>query len=288
MTQFTIFGGTGFIGRHLASALKSAGLPVSVPSRDMHLPTAMSMGHVIYCAGVTADFRSRPYDTMEAHVGFLGRVLEQADFDSFLYLSSTRIYDGADRGTEEMTFSIDPWSPNDLYNLSKLSGEALCLNHDNPRVRVARLSNVYGTGMYSSGAGLQNFLTSIILDAVSKRHVELQSAPGSTKDYVHIGDVVRALAMIAIDGTDRIYNIASSINISHEQLLDRLAEITGCTWSTAPDAPHVGYPAISTARLSTTFSNAGLLWEPAHVLDRLPGLILAAGGGTPLTEGAFG
>lgn len=288
MTQFTVFGGTGFIGRHLASALKSAGLPVTIPTRDTHLPTAMSMGHVIYCAGVTADFRTRPYDTMDAHVGYLGRVLEQSEFDSLLYLSSTRIYDGAERGVEESTFSVDPWSPNDLYNISKLAGEALCLNHANPRVRVARLSNVYGTGMYSPRTGLQNFLTSIIQQAISERHVELQTAPGSSKDYIHIGDVVRALAMIAIDGSDRIYNVASSVSVSHEQLLDRLAEITGCTWSTAADAPHVGFPAISTARLATTFSNAGLEWQPAHVLDRLPGLVLAANGGKTLTEGAFG
>lgn len=288
MTQFTIFGGTGFIGRHLTSALKSAGLPVSMSARDTQLPTTTSLGHVIYCAGVTADFRTRPYDTMEAHVGYLGRILEQTNFDSLLYLSSTRIYDGAARGTEESTFSVDPWSPNDLYNISKLAGEALCLNHPNPRVRVARLSNVYGTGMYSPAAGLQNFLTSVVLQAVTECHVELQTAPGSTKDYVHIGDVVRALAMIAIDGTDRIYNVASAMNISHEQLLDRLAEVTGCTWSTAPDAPHVGFPAISTARLAHTFSNAGLLWEPENLLDRLPGLVLAAEGGKPLTEGAFG
>lgn len=288
MTQFTIFGGTGFIGRHLASALKSANIPVSMPPRDIHLPTAMPMGHIVYCAGVTADFRHRPYDTMDAHVGFLGRILEQAEFDSLLYLSSTRIYDGASRGSEEMTFTVDPWSPDDLYNISKLAGEALCLNHRNPRVRVARLSNVYGAGMYSSGNGIQNFLASIILQAVSERHVELRTAPGSTKDYIHIGDVVRALAMIAIDGTDRVYNVASSINVSHEQLLDRLTEITGCTWSTAADAPHVTFPGITTGRLVATFADAGLLWEPAHVLDRLPDLTLAAKSGLPLTEGAFG
>lgn len=286
--MFTIFGGTGFIGRHLVSALKSAGLPVSVPARDAPLKSSAQMGHIIYCAGVTADFRTRPYDTMEAHVGYLSRILALGGFDSFLYLSSTRIYDGAVRGSEETTFTIDPWSPDDLYNISKLAGETLCLNHDNPRVRVARLSNVYGTGMYSSDTGLQNFLSSIILQAVSEGHVQLQTAPGSTKDYIHVGDVVRALAMIAIDGTDRIYNVASATDVSHEQLLDRLSEITGCSWSTSPDAPHVGYPGISTTRVAAAFASAGLQWEPAHILDKLPDLTLAAKSGAPLTEGAFG
>jgi len=118
--------------------------------------------------------------------------------------------------------------------------------------------------------------------------VQLQTAPGSSKDYIHIGDVVRALAMIAIDGTDRIYNVASATNVSHEQLLDRLAEITGCTWSTAPDAPHVSFPGISTGRVASAFSAAGLTWDPEHLLHRLPDLIQAAKSGSHLTEGAFG
>lgn len=288
MTLFTIFGGNGFIGRHLASALKSADLPVSTPQRDVTPETLGAMGHIVYCAGVTADFRNRPYDTMDAHVGLLSRILASGTYDSLLYLSSTRLYDGASHGGEETTFTVDPWSPNDLYNISKLAGETLCLNHENPRVRVARLSNVYGTGMYSRDPGLPNFLSSVILDAVTKRHVQLQTAPGSTKDYIHISDVVRALAMIAIDGADRIYNIASAINVSHEQLLDRLSEITGCTWSTAPDTPQVSFPAISTGRVAAAFAAAGLRWEPASLLDRLPDLTRAAQSGTHITEGAFG
>lgn len=288
MALFTIFGGSGFIGRHLASALKATGQPVSIPERDASVESLGAMGHVIYCAGLTADFRSRPHDTMEAHVGLASRILACGEFDSLVYLSSTRIYDGASNGSEEMTFSVDPWSPNDLYNISKLAGESLCLNHTNQKVRVARLSNVYGTGMFSEGPGGQNFLASVIRDAISENHVELQSAPGSAKDYIHIGDVVRALALIAIDGRERIYNVASGETVSHEQLLDGLSEMTGCTWSTAPDSPHVGFPSITTGRIATAFTGAGLTWSPSRLLDRLPDLTYAAGSGAHLTEGAFG
>lgn len=288
MALFTIFGGAGFIGRHLANALQATGQPVSTPQRDASIDSLGALGHVIYCAGLTADFRTRPHDTMEAHVGLVSRILAFGEFESLVYLSSTRIYDGAARGSEEMTFSVDPWSPNDLYNISKLAGESLCLNHDNPKVRVARLSNVYGTGMYDSGGGGENFLGSVIRDAISERHVELNSAPGSAKDYIHIGDVVRALTLIAIDGQERIYNVASGDTVSHEQLLDRLAEITGCTWSTAPDSPHIGFPGITTERITAAFAGAGLLWSPSRLLDRLPDLAYAAGSGAHITEGAFG
>lgn len=288
MALFTIFGGFGFIGRHLAAALQSTGQPVSTPQRDAPLDSLGPLGHVIYCAGLTADFRTRAHDTMEAHIGLVSRILSQCEFDSLLYLSSTRIYDGAARGSEEMTFSVDPWSPNDLYNISKLAGESLCLNHASPKVRVARLSNVYGTGMFSDGPGGQNFLGSVIRDATTASHVELHSAPGSAKDYIHIGDVVRALTLIAIDGNERIYNVASGDTVSHEELLDRLSEITDCTWSTAPDSPHVGFPEIMTGRIAAAFAGAGLAWSPSRLLDRLPDLTYAAGSGANFTEGAFG
>ena len=288
MALFTVFGGSGFIGRHISSALKATGQPVSTPERDVPVETLGRLGHVLFCAGLTADFRTRPYDTMEAHVGLISRILSTGDFDSLVYLSSTRIYDGATHGSEEMTFTVDPWSPNDLYNISKIAGEALCLNHQNPRVRVARLSNVYGAGMFGSDGGGANFLSSVIDSAIADGHVELQSAPGSAKDYIHISDVVRALTLIAIEGTDRVYNVASGRNVSHEQLLDRLAETSGCTWSTAPDAPHVGFPEIMTARIASAFSGAALSWEPSRLLDRLPDLVFAANRGAHLTEGAFG
>lgn len=286
MSLFTIFGGRGFIGRHIANALKNADQPVMLPNRGDDPAGLGKLGHVIYCIGLTADFRERPHDTMEAHVAYLSKILQSADFESLLYLSSTRIYDGARRGSEEMMLSVDPWSPNDLYNLSKLSGEALCLNHPNPRVRVARLSNVYGPAMFSPGDKNQNFLGSIVHDAVVQGRIVLQTSAGSSKDYIHISDVVRALAMIAIDGEERLYNVASGTAVSHEQLLDRLSEITGCTWTHASDAPFVSFPQISTRRITGAFRNAGIDWNPINVLDRLPELILAASGKQDFTKGA--
>ena len=286
MSLFTIFGGNGFIGRHLAAALDNAGQPVHVPERGSAPEELGELGHAVYCIGLTADFRERPYDTMDAHVGYLSQVLRTGRFQSFLYLSSTRIYDGASHGSEEMMLSVDPWSPNDLYNLSKLSGEALCLNHPNPKVRVARLSNVYGSAMFAAPAENQNFLGSIIRSALSDRHVVLQTSASSSKDYIHIQDVVRALAMISIDGEERLYNVASGRAVSHEHLLDRISEITGCSWSVSGDAPFVSFPAISTSRITGAFRAAGIDWAPMALSDKLPDLIHAARGVSNPTRGA--
>ena len=81
----------------------------------------------IFAIGLTADFRSRPLDTMDAHVSALAEVLRCGRFDSLTYLSSTRVYAGLPRGCGNATLVVNPSDASDLYNLSKLAGEALCL-----------------------------------------------------------------------------------------------------------------------------------------------------------------
>lgn len=286
MPYFTVFGARGFIGSHLRAALEDAGHSVLAPPRGADPDAIGDMGHVVYCAGVTADFRERPYDTMDAHVGYLSRVLRAGSFDSLLYLSSTRIYDGAADGAEDGVVNVDPMSPSDLYNLSKLAGESLCLNESGPTVRVARISNAYGTAMFANGSASTNFLASVIADAVSTRPLVLGTSPASAKDYVHIFDVVRALVLIALAGSERIYNVASGENVTHEDLLDRICALTGREWSSASDAPVSSYPRIRTERLAQEFAQFDLPWRPARLFDRLDSLIRTARGHTTFREGA--
>ena len=94
MRQATVIGAFGFIGRHLSRHLQRQGFDVHEASRDERSWPDGSLGHVFYCAGLTADFAQRPHDTVDAHVALLDRVLRQQRFASLVYLSSTRLYDG--------------------------------------------------------------------------------------------------------------------------------------------------------------------------------------------------
>jgi nucleoside-diphosphate-sugar epimerase len=222
------------------------------------------LGHVFFCVGLTADFRERPLDAIEAHVNAAAAVLRYARFESFLYLSTTRVYSGAAEAVETARISVDPSDPNDLYNLSKLAGEATCLAIPRPEVRIARLSNVFGSDM-----GPQNFLGSII-QAAKRGRLELGQALESAKDYVSVEDVADALVRIARAGEARLYNVASGFDVTHGELAADLACLTGCAVTVADGAPVVRFPTIHTERLS------GLLdWKPVSVLDRLPALITA-------------
>jgi nucleoside-diphosphate-sugar epimerase len=273
MAQFTVLGANGFIGRHLMQHLQACGHAVSAPARGVHLADRQTLGHVIYAIGLTADFRTRPYKTMEAHVCLLGDFLRRARFESFTYLSSTRLYGGAGSTGEDADLSVNPNNPGDLYNLSKLAGEALCLVHSQPTVRVARLSNVYGSGMGADGAPSQNFLAAVIREAVQDGRIVLRTAPQSAKDYVAIDDVVRALRRIALSGTRRIYNVACGRNVSHAELAAGLARLTGCAVDAVPGASLAGFPVIDTSRIETLFAQPDDPWSPAALPDRLPALV---------------
>lgn len=263
--NFTILGASGFIGRHLVASLRADGHAVQMPERGSTSLLRQPLGHVIYCIGLTADFRSRPYDTVQAHVGLLADVLRQADFDSLLYLSSTRVYARSAAGVEDAALPVDVADPSDLYNLSKLAGESLCRSCGRSGVRVARLSNVVG-----HDPGSQNFLAALVREALAGRIV-LQSDPASSKDYILLDDVVRLLPRIAVDGRDWIYNVASGIKLSHGQVAARLAELTGCAVASQAAAPAQSFPEIDIARIRSEFN-----YRPSPVLEVLPQLVDSA------------
>ncbi len=241
----TVFGAGGFIGSRLAAHLQGLGWEVLALHRGDESWLGRDLGHVFYCVGLTADFRTRPFETIEAHVGLAVDVLRRGRFESFLYLSSTRVYAKSDRGDETAALVVDPSDPSDLYNLSKLMGEAACLAVDRPQVRIARLSNVFGEGM-----GESNFLMSVLSEAIRTGAVELQQGLASAKDYIAIEDVLEALVCVSVAGRERLYNVAAGRNTSHAQILDAVQALTGRRASVAPDSPTVAFPPISVDRLA--------------------------------------
>src|SRR3989442_14364126 len=105
MSTFTVVGGRGFIGGHLVRHLQSLGHTCQVPARGER---PAEPAHVIYAAGLTGDFRQKPFETVRAHVSDLVALLHHGSFDSFLYLSSTRVYAGQERTEEETSVLVNP------------------------------------------------------------------------------------------------------------------------------------------------------------------------------------
>jgi nucleoside-diphosphate-sugar epimerase len=251
VATYTVLGAGGRIGRRLVARLRADGHAVHAPARGEPLPRHR-LGHVIYAVGVTADFRTRPLEAMQAHVCALMPLLAGTPFESLLYLSSTRVYLGAGHGREDAPVPVCSANASDLYNLSKLAGEAACLHAGRDAVRIARLSNVVIDDDDDDGA---DFVPTLRREARDGRIV-LRADPESAKDYVHVDDVVALLPRIAAGGRERIYNVGSGVQIRHRQWADALRAATGCAVAAAPGAPTLSFPPLDVSRIRTEFGFA--------------------------------
>lgn len=258
----TVLGASGFIGSHLAQELRAQGVEVATPGIDHDL-RGEDLGAGFYCIGVTADFRSRPFDTVESHVSKFARVLEETSFESLVYLSSTRIYGtGHEPGHEDDGIIIRPWTIDHLYNLSKLLAESLA-NASGKPVKAVRLSNVYGADL-----GSQNFLSSILSDAARGRKITLHTSMDSSKDYINVNAATARIARIGFEGDRSLYNVASGTNVTNRELADCIRTHTDVEIETAPDSPMVAMAPVDITRVVDEFG-------PIHsdVLADLPALI---------------
>lgn len=255
-------GAAGFIGRHLATRLAELAIEHFCPPRD-EIPRGSSLGTIVYCIGVTGDFRVRALGTVRAHVCRLLDVLESCMFDSLVYLSSTRIYErrlGVAR--EEDAIAVNSLDASDLYNISKIMGEAAVLASGH-RARVVRLSHVYGVN-----PGSPTFLSTMITRALMEGRIHLRTSLESSRDFVSVHDVVEMLIRIAREGRQSVYNLASGSNTSNAGIVSILREHTGCEVSIAEHAETTIPPRIAIDRLVEEFGFA-----PRPLLPELPHLI---------------
>ena len=262
--MITVLGASGFIGSHLVAHLARSGAAFRAPGRNESLE-GTELGHIIDCVGLTSDFRSRPWDAVEAHVGRLLEIVRTCAFDSILYLSSTRLYRlNARPAREADPLGFEPEEPEDLYGLSKATGEAMVLSLG-AKGRVERLANVYGAGQKDT------FLASLIAEARTCGVIRLRTARDSEKDYVSVEDVVDLLVKIALGGRHRVYNVASGVQVSNTRIVEALAATTGCRIEVAPAAPRIFFPPIDIGRISEEFGFA-----PRDLFAALPGLAAGA------------
>jgi len=270
MSRYTVIGATGFIGARVCERLAAKGAQVYAPRRGDPGLFDRDLGRVFYCAGLTGDYRDKPFEAVEAHVSFLARVLETARFEQLVYLSSTRLYDslGGGVGREDRPLALDPNDPRHVYELSKALGENLALTQSGGRGAVARLSYVFDWA--EAGAG---FLSEWLHAARRARAVTLDSSPSYARDYIHVDDVADALTTMLDTGGAGLVNVASGRVLSNADL----AEVfTARGWTVTfqrPPAPQTT-PACDVSRLTALGVRAR---DPRALIDAYLATLDAAG-----------
>ncbi len=262
MATICVTGGAGFIGSHVAEALVGLGHEVLIlddlsSGRKENVPQGAEL--------IVADIRSpeaarmivdRGVEILVHHAAQMDvrRSVEDPRFDSdvniggFLNLleaarqgavrhvvfASTggAIYGEQDEFPATEDHALRPVSP---YGVSKLAGERyLFYYHTQYRLSATclRYANVYGPRQNPHGeAGV----VAIFLDRILSGKTPVINGDGlQTRDYVFVGDVVRAnQAALDLAGF-RIFNVGTAVETDVNTLYDKLRAAAG----EGPDPQH--------------------------------------------------
>jgi len=213
----TVIGAAGFVGQRLTAALTARGEAPWTPAKGDPDLLTRDLGVVYYCAGLTADYDARPFDTVEAHASLVSRILQAGRFQRMIYASSTRLYDGlALAQVDEATpLSFEPADPRRTYDLSKALGENLVMTRSGGRGAVARLANVFD---WRDGA--PGFLSEWLIRARTERDLTLDSSANVARDYIHLDDVVAGLMAMAGAPDPGIVNVASGELVTNGEIAE--------------------------------------------------------------------
>ena len=258
MKNIVITGGAGFIGGHLVDYLNSKGYsPVVIDNLSNSASSSWSgLGkHRFY----KADIRDRdlmkkifeleridtcvhlaalisvidsvrdPLPTLDVNVGGTISILEacaSSGVNNFVLASTGAIYGEPKSLPIRENDPVDPLSP---YGASKISGEMLAYAYMNcNKIRNAtalRFFNVYGQRQSDAYAGV----IKVFAERLSKGLPPVIRGNGEqTRDFVFVGDVVRAITLAAQKNDVRgAFNIATGSNITINKLAKLMIKIFG-------------------------------------------------------------
>ncbi|MGP3966344.1 dTDP-glucose 4,6-dehydratase [Streptomyces sp. 6N223] len=155
------------------------------------------------------------------------RAALRADAESCVLVSTDEVFGEIESGSWD---EGAPLLPNSPYAASKASAELLARSfhrtHGLP-VRIARLSNGYGPYQYPEKL-IPLFVTSLL----DGRTVPLYGDGGNERQWLHVDDHCRAIALIAGRGLPgHAYNVGGGRAVTNIDLTRALLELTGADWS---------------------------------------------------------
>ncbi|WP_026328470.1 dTDP-glucose 4,6-dehydratase [Streptomyces sulphureus] len=141
----------------------------------------------------------------------------------FLQVSTDEVYGSVEHGSWH---EDQPLHPNSPYAASKASADLLALAFHRTHglaVCVTRCSNNYGPYQFPEKA-LPLFVTNLL----DGRKVPLYGDGGNVRDWLHVDDHCRGLALVAEAGrAGAVYHIGGGTELANRELVARLLELLG-------------------------------------------------------------
>jgi UDP-glucuronate decarboxylase len=180
----------------------------------------------VYLSGPTSAYLSDPVTTVRLATEGLDRALTHTErSEGFVFVSSARIYGPRLDQTalhESDLASIRSPDPRNVYDGSKLVGEALCLLAATRRhVVIVRPGNVYGP---DTGCGTATAISDMARQAVRDGRIVVKGSPLSTRNHVHAEDVAEGIVRALLLGrAGDAFNLGSEEHVSSVEMAKRVA-----------------------------------------------------------------
>jgi GDP-4-dehydro-6-deoxy-D-mannose reductase len=280
-----ITGGQGFVGRHLEEHLKDRGDEVVILDLETDVTDMDSIGPAIeratpdaiyHLAALThvGDSWNDPSAVLTVNVVGTANVLAGARCSPtnprVLVVSSAEVY-GVVSAEDLPLTETSPVAPASPYAASKAAAEQVALQAARgfgQHVMVVRPFNHVGPGQAPVFA--VPALAKRIVEAKAAGAKELQVGTLSTRrDFTDVRDVVKAYrALMESGASGEIYNVASGVDVSIEEIVERLLAIVGISLERVLDPNLVRPVDVPVLRGSFAKLHETARWSPAIQLEQ--------------------
>lgn len=292
--KILVTGGAGFIASHITDAFVNEGHQVVVLDdlssgfeKNVNPKAKLVVGDICNKELVEKLFNEEKFDVVNHHAAQMDvrRSVKDPAFDAntniigtinllqnsikfgvkkFIFASTG----GAVYG-EQSYFPADenhPTQPRSPYGISKLAVEKYLYFYNAEyglNFTVLRYANIYGPRQNPFGeAGVVAIFTTKLL---KDEQPIINGSGEQTRDYVFVGDVVKANLLTLNDTANDIYNVGTGIETNVNQLFHKLNNIIGANKEEkhGPAAPGEQMRSVITS--DKLFSKFG--WKPSTTLD---------------------
>jgi UDP-glucuronate decarboxylase len=227
-----ITGSTGLIGSNLFKSITEVNVQLYAPThssmdRNYDFPQADIILHLAGF-GQPALFMANPIDTIRINTEITLHLLRSLKHGgSFLFCSSTEVYNGLDKvATEDDIGTTNPSHPRACYIESKRCGEAIVNAFRQAGVRAisARIAPTYGPGTRKHDT---KAMSQFIEAALVNKKIVLQDSGKAVRTYGYVTDVIEMLWSVILQGVQPIYNVGGHSVTTIADLAKKIGALTG-------------------------------------------------------------